>query len=193
MLNTGKRLKLSGDLQHGVFRLPEFQFVRFRGQNHQRQLVMFAPFHHHLIEFSEWVTNIHHQNQAAQALAVVQVLSEMLLPVILHVPGYFGVAIPRQIHKPGMLTVQGKKLIRRVRPGVLLVRASLPIAVIAFMALDFPAFERPAKATSAPMSVGQSSSRGALTRKRALLKEMLFESGQSPQRLAFLWISVIRD
>src|SRR5690554_208018 len=67
-----------------------------------------------------------------------------------------------------------KKLIKRVRPGVLLVRASLLLAVMALSALDLPALDRPAKATSAPASAGHSSSLEALNRKRALLKEMFF-------------------
>src|SRR5690606_12415903 len=41
-----------------------------------------------------------------------------------------------------------------VRPGVLLVRARDFCSVCALMALDFPALERPAKATSQPWSAG---------------------------------------
>lgn len=41
-----------------------------------------------------------------------------------------------------------------VRPGVRLVRASFEFSVKALIALDFPAFERPAKATSDPASKG---------------------------------------
>jgi hypothetical protein len=47
-----------------------------------------------------------------------------------------------------------KKLINWVRPGVLLVRARSLRAVIAFNALDLPALERPANATSTPSSGG---------------------------------------
>jgi hypothetical protein len=42
------------------------------------------------------------------------------------------------------------------------------------MALDLPAFERPAKTTSEPWSGGHSSKREALIRNRALLNERLF-------------------
>src|SRR5215469_1190815 len=52
----------------------------------------------------------------------------------------------------------------RVRPGVLLVRASPWRPTIALMALDLPAFERPAKATSAPRSAGNCPGAAALTR-----------------------------
>jgi len=45
---------------------------------------------------------------------------------------------------------------------------------MALSALDLPALERPAKATSAPKSGGHSSSREALIKKRALLKETQF-------------------
>src|SRR6185437_15459477 len=57
-----------------------------------------------------------------------------------------------------------KKLISRVRPGVLLVRASPWRPTIALMALDLPAFERPAKATSAPRSAGNCPGAAALRR-----------------------------
>src|SRR6185437_2872485 len=60
-----------------------------------------------------------------------------------------------------------KKLISRVRPGVLLVRASPWRPTIALMALDLPAFERPANATSAPRSAGNCSGAAALMRKLA--------------------------
>src|SRR5690242_19261648 len=56
----------------------------------------------------------------------------------------------------------------RVRPGVLLVRASPWRPRIALMALDLPAFERPAKATSAPRSAGNCPAAAALTRNFAL-------------------------
>jgi hypothetical protein len=52
-------------------------------------------------------------------------------------------------------------LINWVRPGVLLVRASFWL-VNALIALDLPAFERPAKATSQPVSGGHSRMLGAL-------------------------------
>jgi hypothetical protein len=42
----------------------------------------------------------------------------------------------------------------RVQPGVLLVLASLRFPAMALMPLDFPALERPAKATSRPVSGG---------------------------------------
>ena len=43
-----------------------------------------------------------------------------------------------------------------MRPGVLLVLAKLGLRVSALMALDLPALERPAKATSEPISAGHS-------------------------------------
>src|SRR5512146_3006495 len=55
----------------------------------------------------------------------------------------------------------------RVRPGVLLVRASPWRPTMALMALDLPAFERPAKATSAPRSAGNCPGAAALTRNLA--------------------------
>src|SRR6185312_11809728 len=60
-----------------------------------------------------------------------------------------------------------KKLMSRVRPGVLLVRASPCLPTIALMALDLPAFERPAKATSAPPSAGNCPGAAALMRNLA--------------------------
>ncbi|KZZ35141.1 hypothetical protein A3755_29100 [Oleiphilus sp. HI0085] len=62
-----------------------------------------------------------------------------------------------------------KKLISWVLPGVLLVRASFLLLVIELMAEDFPALERPAKATSTPWSGGQFLSFDPLWLKRALL------------------------
>lgn len=41
-----------------------------------------------------------------------------------------------------------------VRPGVRDVLASFPLSVKALIALDFPEFDRPAKATSEPVSGG---------------------------------------
>src|SRR6185437_6036284 len=60
-----------------------------------------------------------------------------------------------------------KKLISRVRPGVLLVRASPWRPTIALMALDLPELERPAKATSAPRSAGNCPGAAALMRNLA--------------------------
>jgi hypothetical protein len=48
--------------------------------------------------------------------------------------------------------IEVKKFSNCVRPGVLLVRANAFCRVKVFKALDFPAFERPAKATSRPVS-----------------------------------------
>src|SRR5476651_1488201 len=62
--------------------------------------------------------------------------------------------------------ITSKKFRRRVLPGALLVRASARRCVIALMALDLPAFERPAKATSAPSSAGNWDAAAALTRNR---------------------------
>ena len=57
---------------------------------------------------------------------------------------------------------------RRVpRPGVLLKKARRVLCVIALIALDLPAFERPAKATSAPVSGGSSAGVYADAMKRA--------------------------
>lgn len=55
----------------------------------------------------------------------------------------------------------------RVRPGVLLVRASACRPKMALIALDLPAFDRPAKATSAPESAGKCAGAAALSRNRA--------------------------
>src|SRR5690348_11327353 len=77
-----------------------------------------------------------------------------------------------------------KKLSRRVRPGVLLVRASAFRWVIALMALDLPAFERPTKATSAPWSAGNCPGAAALTRKLACENRLTFVVYNSaPSRL----------
>src|SRR5699024_1169368 len=56
-----------------------------------------------------------------------------------------------------------KKLMAWVRPGVLLVRASFLRSQIVFSALDLPAFERPANATSARSSAGNADILGAET------------------------------
>jgi hypothetical protein len=66
-----------------------------------------------------------------------------------------------------------KKLISCVHPGVLLVRASLLFWVSALIVLDLPALERPAKATSAPLSGGHCLRLGALVRNFADLKLIL--------------------
>ena len=57
--------------------------------------------------------------------------------------------------------------------GVLLVRASLPLLVRVLMALDLPALERPAKATSTPLSGGHWARVGALMRNCAVRKLMV--------------------
>src|SRR5579863_6988698 len=66
-----------------------------------------------------------------------------------------------------------KKLSNRVRPGVLLVRASPRRCVMALIALDLPELERPAKATSAPRSAGNCAGAAALIRKRASGKRLM--------------------
>ena len=65
---------------------------------------------------------------------------------------------------PDACHARSKKLISWVRPGVLLVLASPRMRVSVFMALDLPAFERPAKATSQPLSAGHCLSEGALVK-----------------------------
>ena len=55
-----------------------------------------------------------------------------------------------------------KKLISWVRPGVLLVRASEGWEQRQLIALDLPAFDRPANATSAELSAGHSDKVDAL-------------------------------
>ncbi len=62
-----------------------------------------------------------------------------------------------------------------VRPGVLLIRAKPFWLVKVFSALDLPAFERPAKATSIPESLGKRRISGALKVKVALLKWIFVE------------------
>src|SRR5215468_5459421 len=74
-----------------------------------------------------------------------------------------------------------KKLSKRVRPGVLLVRARPLRWVIALMALDLPAFERPTKAISAPRSGGNCPGAAALTIKRACENRLTFVVYNSTQ------------
>jgi hypothetical protein len=57
-----------------------------------------------------------------------------------------------------------------VHPGVLLVRESFLLLVSVLSALDFPALERPANATSAPRSGGHCLRLGALIKNFAVLK-----------------------
>ena len=57
-----------------------------------------------------------------------------------------------------------KKFISCVRPGVLLVRASPGWEQIQLIALDLPAFDRPANATSASLSAGHSDKSEALVK-----------------------------
>ena len=71
---------------------------------------MFAPFHHHLVEIGQRVPDIHDQHQPAQAAAVVQVVAQMFLPVIFHVPGNLGIAIPGQVHQAAMFPVEGEEV-----------------------------------------------------------------------------------
>jgi hypothetical protein len=51
-----------------------------------------------------------------------------------------------------------------VAPGVLLVRTSFELLVSLLIALDLPALDHPAKATSAPLSGGHCLRLGALIR-----------------------------
>ena len=59
-----------------------------------------------------------------------------------------------------------------MRPGVLLVRASFLLLVSVLRALDFPAFERPAKETSLPVSSGHCLIEGALSKNCALVNKI---------------------
>ncbi len=60
-----------------------------------------------------------------------------------------------------------KKLISWVRPGVLEVRASFLLPVRLLIALLLPALERPANATSHPLSSGHWENFAALVKKAA--------------------------
>jgi hypothetical protein len=57
--------------------------------------------------------------------------------------------------------LHSKTLIWRVQPGVLLVRTRLRRCIMALRRLDFPTFERPAKAISAIAGAGSCSTRVA--------------------------------
>src|SRR5688572_27815208 len=74
------------------------------------------------------------------------------------------------MRRPG---ASSKKFTSRVCPGVLLVRASERRAVMALMALDLPALERPAKATSVPRSTGNCVGDAALKRNWACAKRFI--------------------
>ena len=110
VLHTLIFLQLFRDTQHGGFCLTKLQFVGLRGQNHERKVVMFTPFHHHLVEIGERVPDVHHQNQATQAAAIIQVMAEMLLPVVFHVPGHFRIAVTGQVDQTGMFPIQAEKV-----------------------------------------------------------------------------------
>ena len=62
-----------------------------------------------------------------------------------------------------------------MRPGVLLVRASFLLFVKALITLDFPELDRPAKATSLPVSAGDFVIEGALIKNSVLLNEIVFD------------------
>ena len=93
------------------------------------------------------------EEHPAAAYAVVEDLRTFVTTTLLANP-----EIGRKANhlEPGVrVFVKGNyRICYRVRPGVLLVRANPFRPVIALIALDFPAFERPAKATSTPTSGG---------------------------------------
>jgi hypothetical protein len=60
-----------------------------------------------------------------------------------------------------------------VRPGVLLVFANFLFFVKVLSAVDFPAFDLPANATSIPSSGGHFDNEGALDKKVAVWKLMI--------------------
>src|ERR1700685_4141442 len=79
--------------------------------------------------------------------------------------------------------MSSKKFKSRVLPGALLVRASAWRCAMALMALDLPAFERPAKATSLPTSGGNCAGAAALTRNRASGNRLMLRA-REPQAAA---------
>ena len=74
-----------------------------------------------------------------------------LEPARAHLLGDFRETIAGQVDETALVP-SSKKLISCVLPGVRLTRASAVRSVMALMALDLPAFDRPAKAISRPVS-----------------------------------------
>ena len=73
-----------------------------------------------------------------------------------------------------------KKFSNCVLPGVLLVRASPDWEQILLIALDLPAFDRPANATSASLSAGHSDKTEALVKNWVCLKFMSYSHAINP-------------
>src|SRR5690606_34262854 len=90
----------------------------------------------------------------------------MLLPVLLEFQRHLGVAVAGQIHQAALL-IQSEKINQLGAPGVLEVRARRAWVSV-FNALDLPALDRPAKATSRPISSGHWSTLLALLMKLAV-------------------------
>ena len=79
---------------------PPFEFVGFGEQNMDRHRRGDGPAQHLLIRFGQWVTNIHQHDQSSEALSVLQVTFELLVPLLFDREGYFGKAIAGQIDYP---------------------------------------------------------------------------------------------
>ena len=101
------------------------------------------------------VADVHQHHYPHQGLPRLQVPADKDAPIPAHRAGHPGVAIIRADRRGGGPSSSSKKLMSRVRPGVRLVRARSRRPVSALMALDFPAFDRPANATSRPRSGGR--------------------------------------
>ena len=90
----------------------------------------------------------------------------MPIPLGFHRLGHFGITVAGQIDQPG-IGAQCKKIDQSRAPRGFTGARQLALGVSVLMALDLPALERPAKATSTPVSAGHSASEGALLKNAA--------------------------
>ncbi len=93
------------------------------------------------------MADVHHHDQALERLAGAEILVEERLPVHLQVVRHLGVAVAGEVDQIAVgLDLEEHQLLGAA--GVLDTRAREFCRVKALSALDLPALERPAKATS---------------------------------------------
>ena len=142
------------------------QLVHFRREDQHGPPAGGKPGEDFEVEFGEAVARVDDEDESDQRLARRQIAREEFLPVALQLLGHGGVAVARKIGEQ-RARAQPEKLMCCVRPGVLLVNASRVRLASVLIALDLPAFERPANAISGGPGGGNCSSYAAAVRNSA--------------------------
>ena len=85
------------------------EFVGLGQKDMHRHLGLLAPIEHQAVELLERMADIHHQDQAVQALSLLQVTVKGLLPVAFNLFGNLGVTVAGEVDQTS-LVIQFKQV-----------------------------------------------------------------------------------